>query len=72
MNGWVRKNLTLSVIITLLLGYGVGAAGGAVVISDVQKLKDQVLGVPEQLATQSADIANIKKQLDRIENYLMQ
>lgn len=50
MVAWIKKNLTISVIITLLFGYGCGAAFAAVLKSDVERLKDQMKGLPEGLA----------------------
>lgn len=46
---WIKRNLTLGIIITLLLGYGGGAAAYAVLTSDVDRLKKQVETMPDRL-----------------------
>lgn len=42
--------MTLGVIMTLLVGYAGGAAFAAVLKSDVERLKEQILTLPERLA----------------------
>lgn len=46
MTKWVKQNLTIAVIVTLLTGYGVGAAWAAVIQSKVERLDT----IPERLA----------------------
>ena len=66
---WIKKNLTLTVIITLLCGYAGGAGAYAVLKSDVALLKGQVANVPERLARIEESIKytqqGVNKLLDR-------
>lgn len=78
MQKWLRHNLTIAVIITLITGYGVGAAIAAVLKSDVERLKSQIDGMPERLGRleqkvddSSGDIEDIKKSVHRIEDYII-
>lgn len=70
MNKWLKQNLNIGVILTLLTGYGVGAAYAAVLNSDVQTLKKRVDGMPEAVAVLQDQNKYIIKSLDRIEGVI--
>jgi len=69
MYRWFRHNITAAVVITLLAGYGAGAAVAAVLKSDVERLKSQVQGMPERMARLEQKTDDIKEAVHRIEVY---
>lgn len=76
MNKWIKQNLTAAIIITLLGGYGAGAALAAVVKSDIerlksdaQKLREQMQTIPERLGKLEQKTDDIKESVYRIEDY---
>lgn len=77
MQRWIKQNLTIAVILTLLTGYGVGAAVAAVLKNDVELLKidvkilkERIAETPEKLGRIEERIIAMQKQSDRIENKL--
>lgn len=56
---WIKKNITISIVITLLCGYGVGAMAYGALRSDVARLKSDVSGVPERLAAHEERLNSI-------------
>lgn len=78
MQKWIKQNFTIAVIITLLVGYGAGAAIAAVLKSDVETLKSDVGKLKEQVNSLPNDIASIKATLSAqgedvrfIKNYML-
>ncbi len=67
MQKWFKHNLTLTLIITLLIGYGTGAAFAAVIKSDVERLKAQILNMPDRLAVVETKVDYIARSVERIE-----
>lgn len=70
MNKWLKQNITIMVVITLLGGYGVGAAVAGVMKSDIDRLKQQVDGLPERLGKLEQKTDDIKESVYRIEGYM--
>jgi cell division protein FtsB len=71
MSKWLKQNLTLGVIITLLVGYAGGAAVAAVMRSDIDRLKQQIEKMPEDIAVLKSQTADIKDSVDKIEAYII-
>ncbi len=67
MKKWFKQNITIAVLVTLLAGYGAGAAIAAVMKSDIERLKRQMEGLPENLGRIEERIVYLQKQNDRIE-----
>tara|TARA_R110000868_G_scaffold130166_1_gene339739 strand:- start:500 stop:712 length:213 start_codon:yes stop_codon:yes gene_type:complete len=61
MNKWFKQHFNMAIIITLLTGYGAGAAGAAVLNSDVENLKNKVDGIPERLGRVEQKIDDLKE-----------
>lgn len=70
MNKWLKQNLNIGVLITLISYIVVGVAYAAVLNSDVQTLKRQVEGMPEEIAVLQQKTDNIKEVVDKIDRYL--
>lgn len=78
MQKWMRQNITMMVIITLLGGYGAGAAIAAVLMSDVsnakediKQLKEQIYSLPEDLASIKATLTATNEDVKIIKNYML-
>lgn len=63
---WVKKNLTLSVVITLICGYTAGAMAYAKLQYDVENLKVQIATMPERLVRLEENTKYIKEGVDRL------
>ena len=61
---WLKKNLTMAIIITLLGGYGVGAMAYGSMTSDIQELKTKILTMPERLARLEEKVDGGNQRLD--------
>lgn len=70
MSRWINQNLTAAIIITLLTGYGAGAAVAAVMKADIERLKLQMRDVPENIAVIREQIKSINTYLDKIDRKL--
>lgn len=68
MANWINKHLTLSVIITLFIGYGVGASWAATVNVEMSNLRS----MPERMARLEQKTDDIKEALKRIEGYIFE
>lgn len=69
MHKWLKQNITITLIVTLLAGYGVGAAFAAVIKSDVERLKNQVDGLPERMVKQEQKLDDALYLLHKIDGY---
>lgn len=64
MEKWLKQNLTLSVMITLLLGYGGGAAVASRVIGDVDRLNKQMESMQDKQSKIENDVLRLHLKLD--------
>ena len=67
MSNWINKHLTISVMITLLFCYGVGAAWASSINLQISNLKT----MPERMARLEQKVTDIKESVIRIERYLI-
>lgn len=72
MQKWFRQNLTAALVVTLLAGYGAGAAIAAVLKSDVERLKRQVDGMPEQLVRVEQKVDDTREAVKWIRDNMVQ
>lgn len=61
---WIQKNITISVIITLLCGYGAGAMAYGIMKNDINDLKNRILTLPERLARVEEKLDGVSKGVD--------
>ncbi len=67
MSKWLKQNLNLAVIIALIAYAAMGIATAAVMRSDIDRLKQQIDGMPVDIAVLKAQNELIQKSVDRIE-----
>lgn len=78
MKRWLKQNLSIAVIFTLLSAMAMGIAYAAIQYSDtqnlkidVQKLKDQVNNLPGDIASIKATLSATNEDVKFIKNYMI-
>lgn len=69
MTKWLKQNLNIAVVFTLVSCIAMGIAYAAVLNADVQRLKEQTIGMPERLGRLEQKTDDIKESVHRIEGY---
>lgn len=71
MNKWLKKHITVNVIMTLIVGFSAAVATAAVFKSDVDRLKAQMDGLPENISAIKATLISQGEDIKFIKNYII-